>query len=105
MFYMNQFIQSFDLSTFITNSVVDFYFMFYGCAGVNVKNSKYLNSMFEGCIALKNITTGNFKTSSAIDISTMLKDCSSVSSLDLNKFNTNIVIYSACFIIVQDYPL
>ena len=52
--------------------------MFYGCAGVNVKNGKYLNSMFEGCIALKN---------------------------DLNKFNTNIVIYPACFIIVQDYPL
>ena len=65
--------------------------MFHGCTDFNLKNSKYLNSMFEGYIALKNITTRNFKTSSAIDISTMLKDCSSVSSLDLNKINTNII--------------
>ena len=86
MFYMNQFIQSFDLSTFITNSIVYFYFMFHGCTDFNVKNGKYLNSMFEGCIALKNITTGNFKTSSAIDIFTMLKDYSSVSSLNLSEF-------------------
>ena len=44
--------------------------------------------MFESCIALKDITTENFKTSNAIDISAMYKDCSSVPFLDLSKFST-----------------
>ena len=40
IFYMNQSIQSLDLSSFITNSVVDFSFMFYGCPGFKVKKVK-----------------------------------------------------------------
>ena len=69
MFFMNQFIQSLDLSSFTANSIVDFYFKFYGCTGFNVEKGKQMNSIYEGCIVLKNITKGNFKTSSAIDIS------------------------------------
>ena len=61
--------------------------------------------MFEGCIALKNINTGNLKTSSTIDISATLKDCSSVSSLDLRIFKTNKVANMSRLIIVHDYPL
>lgn len=81
-----------------TPKVTNMSFMFAGCSKLasldlssfNTANTKYVESMFQDCENLKNIKfSPDFTIAKVDDISHMFNGCSSLTALDLSKFNTS----------------
>ena len=53
----------------------------------NTPKCKNMQSMFKGCINLKNLMISNFDTSLVTNMNSMFYKCSSLTNLDLSKFN------------------
>lgn len=82
---------------FIGEKLSNASYMFYGCSaltsldlsGFYLKKITNLENMFNNATSLKSINFGdNFNTSTAIQMNGMFHTCSSLTSLDLSKFET-----------------
>ena len=80
-----------------TPKVTNMSFMFAGCSKLasldlsnfNTANTKYVESMFQDCENLKNIKfSPDFTIAKVNNINRMFSGCSSLTALDLSKFNT-----------------
>ena len=85
------------LTNFNTSNVEDMKFMFYSCdklasldlSSFNVSKVKAMNSMFADDTELASIKFGdNFVTSNVEHMAEMFTNCTSLTTLDLSKFNT-----------------
>jgi surface protein len=83
---------------FNTNSLTSTYELFSGCAALteidlsqfNTTNVNNMDSMFEYCSKLEDITFGkNFKTSKVLRMRKMFGSCVSLTSIDLSSFDTS----------------
>ena len=81
-----------------TPKVTNMSFMFAGCSKLasldlssfNTANTSYVESMFQDCENLQNIKfSPDFTIAKVDDISRMFSGCSSLTALDLSKFNTS----------------
>ena len=81
-----------------TTKVTNMSFMFAGCSKLasldlssfNTANTSYVESMFQDCENLQNIKfSPDFTIAKVDDISHMFSGCSSLTALDLSKFNTS----------------
>ena len=81
-----------------TTKVTNMSFMFAGCSKLasldlssfNTANTSYVESMFQDCENLQNIKfSPDFTIAKVDDISRMFSGCSSLTALDLSKFNTS----------------
>ena len=81
-----------------TTKVNNMSFMFAGCSKLasldlssfNTANTSYVESMFQDCENLQNIKfSPDFTIAKVDDISRMFSGCSSLTALDLSKFNTS----------------
>ena len=59
-----------------------------GIEMLNTAKVTDMNSMFQNCSSLKNLTLSSFKTANVTDMSCMFLWCSRLTSLDVSSFNT-----------------
>ena len=87
-----------DLNSFDTSKVIDMSYMFVGCIklkniifGENWDTSQVtsMNNMFSLCSSLTSLDLSRFNTSQVIDMSEMFYDCRGLTNLNVSNFDTS----------------
>ena len=97
LFYRSN-LNSFYFDSFDTKNLEDISYMlsdtdiiYFSINGLNTSNVKNISHLFENCQSLKSFNNERFETANVIDMSSMFEN-SSITSLDLSNFETNLVI-------------
>ena len=92
-------LETLDLSSFRTDSVIIMNHMFHGCNSIKSLDLKHfytpnlegMISLFRECHSLESLDISNFNTSKIIDISLLFENCYSIKSINISNFDTSAV--------------